>query len=187
VNDYVAAYPSRSYTLNRLGDHLPEYIAAAPALPRRALLTDLARLELAITNVFDAPRDAPLDGAAISAIAPDAWPDARFRTIAALQLLQLDYPVDDYLESIRRDSAPPSLRKAPRFLLVFRSNLSVKQVGLPKREWTMLDALREGLSLADAVDRLSRMRPALSETELFAWFREWTRLGLFSSVEFGEV
>src|SRR5262245_18981807 len=27
--DYVHAYPSRSYTLNRLGDHLPEYIRSA--------------------------------------------------------------------------------------------------------------------------------------------------------------
>lgn len=185
VKGYVAAHPSRSYTLNRLGDHLPDYIAAAHELPRRALLTDLARFELAITHVFDARRDEALDGAVISAMHPDDWPEARFRTIAAMQLLQLDYPVDDYLQSVKQDDAHPPLRKAPRFLLVFRSDLAVKQVALSKREWTMLDALREGLTLADSVDRLSRLRPSLSETELFAWFRDWTTMGLFRSVEVG--
>ncbi|MFA6955215.1 MAG: DNA-binding domain-containing protein [Thermoanaerobaculia bacterium] len=186
VNGYVAAHPSRSYTLNRLGDHLPDYIAAARELPRRALLAELARFELAITQVFDARRDEALDLAVISALSPDAWPDARFRTIAAMQLLQLDYPVDEYLQSVKQDGAHPSLRKAPRFLLVFRSDLAVKQVTLSKREWTMLDALREGLTLADSVDRLSRLRPSLSETELFAWFRDWTTMGLFRSVEVGK-
>ena len=30
VRGYVQAHPSRSYTLNRLGDHLPEYLKTAP-------------------------------------------------------------------------------------------------------------------------------------------------------------
>jgi hypothetical protein len=183
VEGYVAAHPSRSYTLNRLGDRLPEYIAAAHGLPRRALLADLARLELAITHVFDARRDEALDGAAISAVPPEAWPEARFRTVDAMRLLDLAYPVDDFLQSVKKESAHPPMRKAARFLLVFRSDLSVRQLALSKREWTMLDALHRGLTLAAAVERLSRLRPSLSETELFAWFREWTRMGLFTSIE----
>lgn len=184
VNGYVAAHPSRSYTLNRLGDHLPDYIAASHELARRALLADLARLELAITHVFDARHDDALDASAIAAVPSEAWPEARFTTIEAMRLLQLDYPVDDYLQSVKMDSSHPALRKAPRFLLIFRSDLSVKQVVLSRREWTMLNALREGLSLADAVERLGQLRPALAETELFAWFRDWTRMGLFTAVRF---
>ncbi len=34
VARYVDAYPSRSYTLNRLGDHLPEFLAALGRFPR---------------------------------------------------------------------------------------------------------------------------------------------------------
>ncbi|HSB62367.1 MAG TPA: DNA-binding domain-containing protein, partial [Vicinamibacteria bacterium] len=34
VVGYVQAHPSRSYTLNRLGDHLPEYVRTAPGVRR---------------------------------------------------------------------------------------------------------------------------------------------------------
>lgn len=183
VEGYVGAFPSRSYTLNRLGDHLPEYIASLDALPRRALLADLARFELAITLAFDAAQSATLSPEAILSVPAEAWAEARFRTIEALQLLRVGYPVDDYLQSVKQGGTRPPLRKATRWLLVFRSDLSVRQVALSRREWTMLDALREGLTLPDAVDRLSAFRPRISETELFTWFREWTRMGLFSAIE----
>ncbi|MCM2314028.1 MAG: DNA-binding domain-containing protein [Thermoanaerobaculia bacterium] len=183
VEGYVGAFPSRSYTLNRLGDHLPEYIASHGAMPRRALLADLARFELAITLAFDAARSATLSPEAILSVPAEAWAEARFRTIDALQLLRVDYPVDDYLQSIKDGGTRPPLRKATRWILVFRSELSVRRVALSKREWTMLEALHEGLTLPAAVDRMSAFRPRISETELFTWFREWTRMGLFSAIE----
>ena len=60
VRGYVEAHPSRSYSLNRLGDRLPDYVSQAPGLRRRAFCHDLARLELALSEVFDAPRSAVL-------------------------------------------------------------------------------------------------------------------------------
>ena len=50
VEDYVQAYPSRSYTLNRLGDHLPQFLLDRQTHPHAGLLHELARLELAITK-----------------------------------------------------------------------------------------------------------------------------------------
>lgn len=182
VEGYVGAHPSRSYTLNRLGDHLPEYVRTIDWLPRRALVADLARLELAITLVFDAAQNDALSASEIVSVPAEAWPEIRFSPIDAMRLLRLDYPVDDYLQAIKQDGAHPPLRKSPRWLLVFRSDLSVRQVTLPRREWTMLDAICRGLALADAVETLSGMRPQLAQTELFAWFREWTRMGLFSAI-----
>src|ERR1700675_863489 len=51
---YVVEYPSPSYTLNRLGDHLPEFLATLSDLPKQDFCVDLARLEYALTMVFDA-------------------------------------------------------------------------------------------------------------------------------------
>src|SRR5262249_25462258 len=51
---YIKAYPSRSYTLNRLGDHFPQFIKEAPGIRPRGFLYDLARMELAMTEAFDA-------------------------------------------------------------------------------------------------------------------------------------
>lgn len=45
---YVGANPSRSYSLNRLGDRLPGFLAEVDGLRRPAFVADLARLELGV-------------------------------------------------------------------------------------------------------------------------------------------
>jgi len=46
VREYVQRNPSTSYTLNRLGDHLPQFFLDEPEWHEAAFLHDLARLEL---------------------------------------------------------------------------------------------------------------------------------------------
>ena len=68
VRGYIQAHPSRSYTLNRLGDHLPEFVAKAPGLRQRGFCHDLARLELAMSQVFDEEETPALTPEAIAAV-----------------------------------------------------------------------------------------------------------------------
>ncbi len=70
VRDYVQTYPSRSYTLNRLGDHLPRFIADQAGEPRRGFLHDLARLELAMTEAFDEQQSPVLSAEELAAVPP---------------------------------------------------------------------------------------------------------------------
>src|SRR5205085_1711868 len=41
VARYVDIHPSRSHTLNRLGDHLPEFLATSSDLPQQNFCVDL--------------------------------------------------------------------------------------------------------------------------------------------------
>src|SRR5947208_7348424 len=86
VRDYVASFPSRSYTLNRLGDHLPRFILGAGGLRHPAFCHDLARLELALTQVFDEAETPSLGPEAVAAVPEEQWPSARLRPIAAFRL-----------------------------------------------------------------------------------------------------
>src|SRR5262249_36362294 len=87
VRAYIETYPSRSYSLNRLGDHLPEFIRTTSGIKRPDFCYELARLELAVTEVFDAPETPPLSEAAIAGVPPEAWEHARLTPIAAFRLL----------------------------------------------------------------------------------------------------
>ncbi|MGH9889387.1 MAG: HvfC/BufC family peptide modification chaperone, partial [bacterium] len=74
VRDYVQVHPSVTYTLNRLGDHFPEFVGAVHAgLRRRGFCHDLARLELAIAQVFDEEEAPALSAEAIAAVPEAAW------------------------------------------------------------------------------------------------------------------
>ena len=186
VRDYVASFPSRSYTLNRLGDHLPAFVLTAVGRRHRDFCHDLARLELAMTEVFDEAETPPLSGEAVAAVPADAWPSARLRPIAAFRLLELRHPVNAYVQSLRRRGHrhPRPLRK-DGWLAVFRRSYGVHRLELSRPAHRLLSDLASGVPLGDAVTTAARRRgpSAAGETQLYRWFREWMKNGMFMGLE----
>ncbi len=187
VRDYVQAYPSRSHTLNRLGDHVPEFIARTSGFQRREFCEELARLELAVTEVFDAPEQAPLGESEIAGVPSDAWEQARFTPITAFRLLALRYPVNAYLQSVRDEDHDhhPKPRLRNEWVAVHRRDYAVYRLELTKAAHDLLADLARGERLGDAISaalrRPGRKRP--SEDDLFRWFREWIAGGMFAGIQ----
>ena len=186
VRDYVASFPSRSYTLNRLGDHVPEFVRTARGLRHRGFCHDLARLELAMTEVFDEAETPALSAAAVGAVPADAWPSLRLRPIAAFRLLELRYPVNAYLQAVR-DAArrPPRPRRQDGWLAVFRRSYRVRRLELSRPAYRLLSDLASGVPLGEAVVAAARRRgsAAAGQTQLYRWFREWMKNGMFMGLE----
>jgi len=181
--DYVQMHPSTSYTLNRLGDHLPEFIETDAKRARRLLLADLARLELAMTEVLDEAEAAALDTAAFAGVDPTQLAGTRLVTIPALRLLVLRYPVNDLFTSFREEEALVVPRKRPSWLAVHRRDYSVYRTPLTERAFVMLSALRDGKTIGETIELL----PHLTGDELFGWFREWSAAGLFSDINVSNI
>jgi hypothetical protein len=184
VRAYVQAHPSRGYTLNRLGDHLPEFVKTAPGLRRPDFCHDLARLELAITEVFDAPETPPLSEAAIASVPPDAWERAVLTPVAAFRLLSFRYPVNAYLQTVKDDNHDhPKARLKDTWVAVYRRDYAGYRLELRRSAHDLLAELVAGRSLGEALTRAVRLGGrAPSEHELFRWFREWVSGGVFGSV-----
>ena len=184
VRDYVQAFPSRSYTLNRLGDHLPEFLATAGArVPGRAFAAELARVELAMTEAFDAAETPPLSAEAIAAVPADAWEHAVLRPVASLRLLALRYPVAAWLDSLDDpDHQHPPRRRRNTWVAVYRREYRVWRQELGREAFELLAALAGGLPLGQAVARRAGRRGADAE-QLFRFFRQWVGAGLFTAVE----
>lgn len=183
VRGYVQAFPSRHYSLNRLGDHLPEYLAGA-SLPRREFCHDLARLELAVTEVFDAEETPPLAEATVAAIPPEAWEKARLQPVAAFRRLALRYPAVGYLDALKMDRPDrPSTRRRDSWVIVFRRGLAIYRQELSRAAFHLLDDLATGVPVGEAVAKaLSRRGRRPAEDQLFRWFRAWVAEGVFTDV-----
>jgi hypothetical protein len=177
--DYIQAHPSMSYTLNRLGDHLPLFIEGDARLTRRPLLADLARLELAMTDVFDEAEAPPLETAALQAVDPSRFAGLRLVTIPALRLLAFGYPVNDLFSAFREELDLVYPRKRANWLAVHRRDYSVYRMPLTERGYVMLTALRDGRTIGETIELL----PHLTGEELFGWFREWSAAGLFTDIQ----
>ena len=185
VRGYVEAHPSRSYTLNVLGSRLAEYVYEAPRISHAGFCRDLARLEWAITEAFDAPETPLLSEADLAAVPPEAWEGARLVPTAAFRLLALDYNAGLYLDTLRGDDHDhPLPRRRPSWVAVCRRDYSVCRVPLTRPAFRLLSALAEGQTVGEAVEEcLRRSRPTPSGDQVFTWFREWAQAAAFQSVE----
>ena len=182
VTGYVEAHPSRSYSLNFLGRDLPDYVRDAPGLRRRAFLHDLARLELAVAEVFDAPEEGALSADEIAAVPVEAWEKARLVPIAALRLLAFGYPVNAYLQSVREEQHDhPPVRRRDTWVAIYRRGYTVRREELTRAEYALLGDIAAGKTLGVAIARALRRhhgrRP--TEAQLFGWFRGWVTAGIF--------
>jgi len=185
VARYVEVYPSRSYTLNRLGDHLLEFLATIDDLPKPDFCRDLARLELALTGVFDAGETAPLTAQAVQAVPQDAWETVRLKPIEAFRLLEFNYPVSRYLGFVDEENPVPRLARKKTWVVAYRSNYSVHRMDLTQPAYELLSALASGETVGDAIVSVMtrKFRRAVKEKQLFEWFRDWMAEGLFQAVE----
>jgi hypothetical protein len=183
VRAYVQEFPSRSYTLNRLGDHLPDFVARA-RVRRRAFAHDLARLEAAMTRVFDAEEAPALTPAAVAAEPPEAWERARLAPIPAFELIALRHNAGEWLDSVDEAEtrhAHPAPRRRAEWAAVYRSGYAVYRLPLSESAYALLADLARGRPLGRAVSAAlrRRARPRPDADILFRWFRDWVARGIF--------
>lgn len=183
VRAYVERYPSTSYTLNRLGDYLPQFFLDQPEWPQAAFLQDLARLELAMTEVFD-ERETPVLGTAeLESIAPELWENARLQPIAALRVLDFKHPVIPHLTAFHDDRPSPNPRRRASWVVVYRRDYSVLRLELSRVEHDLLRDLVDGVPLGDALaTAAAAQKSARQQQKIFHWFRTWISEGLFSAI-----
>ena len=185
VREYVQAYPSRSYTLNRLGDHVPEFFLEDPDKKNAGFLHDLARFELAVTEAFDETEAAVLKPEDIRDVAPDAWVAARLKPIAAFRLLSLKHDVIQQVDAAKRDYPAPKPRRRATWVAVYRRDYSVYHLSMTRAEFGLLQALVRGATLGEAVaEAAAKLKASESNQKIFKWFRTWIAEGMFSAVTF---
>lgn len=200
--DYLQRYPSRSYTLDRLGDRFMDYLGASrPDLDDQGrptedwpdFLIDLARFEWEIDEVFDGPGvegRALLSAEQLQGIEPARWPEARLVPVPCLRLLAFRFPVNDYYTALRQadDTKPPPEMPAPAatFVALTRRNFVVRRHPLSEAQAGLLGRLAAGERLGAALESLLKASEINVETfagDLQAWFRGWTEAGFFLDVE----
>jgi hypothetical protein len=198
---YLNACPSRSYTLDRLGDDFPRFLDETrpdrdengqPTEEWPDFLVDLARLEWAIGQVFDGPgiEDRPiLTAEQLLAIDPARWPALRLLCAPCVRTMAFRFPVNDYFTALRKlspeDDPPEFPTFAPSWLALSRRDFIVRRHALERPQHELLTALIEGETVGTAIERLAS-GDALNIGDLAArlrdWFRTWTAAGFFVAI-----
>jgi hypothetical protein len=195
---YLADCPSQSFTLRNLGSQLDDWLLRNPRYAGTALgiALDMVRLEWAHIEAFD--------GGVEKALGPEdlveLGPGFRVSVQPHLQLLALKFPVDEMRIHVNLGSSADGmasntvsrsrrrrflrgvsrLRPEPIFLAVHRFDLTVFYRRIAPAEYSLLNALRQGEPIGEAVVIALAHSSASVENQgsmLKSWFAAWAELG----------
>jgi len=144
---YFAAHPSRAPSLRDAGARFPELLEGWRA--------DLARLEWARHDVFDAVDEATLDEAAVRARGPEGIAELPVRLVAAHRRVAVAFAVEPVWRALADDGAPDGAEPGPRTLLVWREGVTVYHRRVDAVEDDAPAAAAAGLAFGALCERLA--------------------------------
>lgn len=122
ARSYIKAHPSHSRNARWFGAKLPEFLRSTPPYSGAPLAGDMATLELALVDVFDA-EDAPvLTLEELQSVAPDDWPGLTFRPHPATHRFDITTNADEIWRALHneREAPTPANLDEPRRVIAYR-------------------------------------------------------------------
>jgi hypothetical protein len=142
---YLVRCPSTSASVRHVGHRFADFLATEQATP--AFLADLARLEWARVEVFDAADAAPLRLSDLQSVPANAWPALRFHLIPACVVVESAWPVHRiWADAGMPLASGPELE--PTTVRVWREDWSVSHAAMGVAERQAFRALERGESFA---------------------------------------
>jgi hypothetical protein len=195
---YLQDCPSTSYTLRDLGSKLNAWLPrhAQMTAPRTLLAEDVARLEWAHVEAYDAALLPPPSQDFLSSL----HDDSRLQLQPSVRLLALSYPVDDMLVAVRQSAGSSDIssnnatteRRSPVvrrvsnlapgniWLAVHRQEFTVYYKRLDPAEFRMLSTIQAGATLAEVFASAATDETQIDEQHagfLQQCFYNWSVLG----------
>ncbi len=177
ASGYLEVFPSKQPSVRHLGRAVAEFLRRLEDIPN--CLADLAQLEWARVEVFDAPDAESATIGDFVSVPPDAWPALRFSTIPALQTLRAQYPVHQLWsgdESLDVAAANTSIR-------VWRANdCRVFHAPMDERESAALRKMISGEPFAAICETFADLPAAEAAEEATALLARWIEDGIIRRV-----
>lgn len=169
ANDYARAHPSRHFSIRWHGHALAQFVGAGP-------LRDLARMEWALGEAFDAPDAPALDGERLGAVPVERWGELALALHPSVSVLEMEWAVENPWQRLRDGEAmdAAAIDARPHALLVWRKNLDAHWRSAGVDEAQALLALHTCATL----ERACEGRDEAQAQRLGTWFAGWVREGM---------
>jgi hypothetical protein len=175
--DHLRDHPSEHPSVRHVGRDLAATIAGRPDCA--PWLADLARLEWARLEVFDAPDSEVLGADSLRPVRVERWPTLHFHTIPALTVVRADWPV----HRLWQEDAPPDLAASPTAIRVWRAaDGCVFHARMDPQELHALEHMMAAEPFAAVCAAFDGSPPAEAGREAVALLARWLEDGIVAGV-----
>jgi hypothetical protein len=180
ANAYLNAHPSRRASIRWFGHALAPFMEQRDDLVSHSALADLARMEWAIRDAFDAADIEPLGVSDLAAIEPTVWPTLKFAPASGVTLLELDWAIEPIWARLTEDqSAETGAPEAySHTLLIWRRELETNWRSLDPDEAGLLADCLAGVSFEALCERAAQECGNEAALRVAGLLRIWVEAGV---------
>lgn len=190
LENYVEAHPSGHYNIRWHGAGLAAFLDYGLPWREKPELADMARLDWAISTVFDAPDEPVLTVSDVAAVPPSAWGELVLEPQPHLQILSTPYNVEAFRRAADQELMRPRLRhySKMRHLLIWRQDLTVRYRSVDSDELAVLTDAIAGKPFASLCECLVQYHGEDEAMPRMATLLHgWADSGLLRSCKYPEV
>jgi len=173
---FVAQHPPAHFSVRYFGADLGTFITKHYVGVKAQVLTDLARWEWALGEVFDAVDATPLTTEDLGSIEPAEWGEMRFEFTPALRSLSIQSNAVQWWRASTQDGSRPARWRTarPAAWAVWRSDLKTYFRSLKTEEAWALEAMHDGHTFGFLCDGLlQRPDEADAPTRAASMLHRW--------------
>ena len=185
---YVKARPSENPNLRWFSQGLPDFLKSAEPYHDHPVLSELAALEKALNDAFDAKEGAVVELTAMAGFAPEVWPGLTFEPHPSASRLDLATNASAIWLALKNDETPPDavmLDESAR-LQIWRQDVTPMFRELSPEEAMMWDEASHGIPFGVLCEMLATYDdPDGAAARGAGYLHGWITSGLLTGVSVG--
>jgi hypothetical protein len=153
---FVETHPSVHRSIRWYGRELAEFLGVMPPFADQPILSEVARLEWTLSEVFDAADAVVMDRASLLAVDPERWTTLRFGFHPSMRLLTLAWNTVAVWQAVSEEQDPSSPERSPEPVtwLLWRRDFKNYFRSLDAAERAALDAAIAGRTFTEICEAL---------------------------------
>ncbi len=152
--NYIANYPSHHPSLRYFGQHMVDLVERIEPFNRLPEIAEIARIEKALLDSFDAADEPCVTLDYLAKIAPDTWPTLTLRFHRSVQLLPLQYNSFNIWKALADEQTPPQKTDSETTWILWRQDLVSRYRALDAAELAALTIVKSGGDFAEVCETL---------------------------------
>lgn len=185
---YIAAHPSDQPNARWFSRHLPEFLAISGHYRHQPELSELARLESALSDAFDGRDEDVCTMVDLAAVDPEFFGSVRFIIASTVHRFAATTNVSSLWSCLKCDEVPPRPEaiSKPLEIMVWRQGSGARFRILGDEEAMAIDSAREGVSFSVICEMMAAFEdPDSAAMRAAGYLRGWIEAEVVSSIRGG--